>query len=305
MKILDNILQAVGSTPLVRLNNFSTHYVVRPIIAKVESVEPGGSIKDRAALEMVERAEREGKLKSGGTIIEPTSGNTGIGLAVVAACRGYKVVLTMPESMSIERRRLLAAYGARIVLTDAEEGMTGAIKKAKELLAATPGAFMPGQFDNPANPDAHYKTTAPEIWRDTEGEISVFVAGVGTGGTITGCARYLKEQSMSIKVVGAEPDDSPVLSGGQAGPHALQGIGAGFVPSVMDVKLCDDIIRVTTEQAFDCARVLAKKEGILCGISAGAALYAAVVASKKYQGNVVVVLPDTGDRYLSTELFGQ
>ncbi len=304
MKILDNILQAVGKTPLVRLNNFSAYYGVSPIIAKVEGVEPGGSIKDRAALEMINDAERQGLIKQGGTIIEPTSGNTGIGLALVAACRGYKVILTMPETMSIERRKLLAAYGAQIVLTEGAKGMAGAIQKAEELLKETPGAFMPGQFDNAANPRAHYNTTGPEIWQDTDGSIDVLVAGAGTGGTITGCARYLLEKNPEIKIVAAEPADSPVLSGGAPGAHALQGIGAGFIPQIMDTDLCTDIIRVTKEQAFDCARVIARTEGILCGISAGAALHAALIAAKKYRDrNIVVILPDTGDRYLSTDLF--
>lgn len=306
MKILDNILQAVGKTPLVRLNNFSAHYGINPIIAKVEGVEPGGSIKDRAALKMIDDAEKRGLIKQGGTIIEPTSGNTGIGLALVAACRGYKLILTMPETMSIERRKLLAAYGAEIVLTQGSKGMAGAIEKAEELLKNTPGAYMPGQFDNTSNPDAHYNTTAPEIWQDTDGMVDVFVAGVGTGGTLTGCARYLLEQNPDITIVAAEPSDSPVLSGGAPGAHALQGIGAGFIPQIMDVELCSDIVRVTTEQAFECARLLARTEGILCGISAGAALYAATVAAKKYEGkNIVVILPDTGDRYLSTPLFSQ
>ena len=304
MKILDNILQAVGNTPLVRLNNFSAHYGVSPIIAKVEGVEPGGSVKDRTALGMIERAEREGLIKKGGTIIEPTSGNTGIGLAIVAACRGYKVILTMPETMSIERRKLLAAYGAEIVLTEGAKGMAGAIQKAEELLRQTDGAYMPAQFDNTANPEVHYKTTAPEIWRDTDSKLDVFVAGVGTGGTLTGCAEFFKQHNSEVKIVAAEPADSPVLSGGKSGAHALQGIGAGFVPQIMRLDLCDDVIRVTTEQAFDCARVIAKTEGILCGISSGAALFAAVEAGRKYEGKqIVVLLPDTGDRYLSTDLF--
>ena len=276
------------------------------LLGKLESCNPAGSVKDRAALAMILDAEERGLLHPGGTIIEPTSGNTGIGLAAMGIPRGYRVILTMPDSMSAERRALLSAYGAELVLTPGEAGMAGAISKAEELAAALPGSFIPGQFSNPANAQAHYRTTGPEIWQDTEGKVDAFVAGVGSGGTITGVGRYLKEQNSALQVVAVEPAGSPVLSGGEAGPHGLQGIGGGFVPEVLDTRVYDQILQVTEENAYAAARLLARTEGVLVGISAGAALWAATELSRQpaWAGkSLVVLLPDTGDRYLSTPLF--
>ena len=296
--------ELIGHTPLLKPERLAPG---ANLLLKLEYLNPAGSVKDRAALAMVLDAEDRGLLTPGSIIIEPTSGNTGIGLAAVAAVRGYRCIIVMPDSMSAERIRLMEAYGAEVVLTPGAKGMTEAIRKAEELAKEHPGSFIPGQFVNPANAMAHYRTTGPEIWADTDGEVDVFVAGVGTGGTITGTGRYLKEQNPNVQIVGVEPADSPVLSGGNAGKHGLQGIGAGFVPEVLDVKVLDRVITVTTEQAYDAARQLAKKEGILVGISSGAALYAALQLTKDtaYQGKTIVaLLPDTGDRYLSTELFG-
>ncbi len=293
--------ELIGHTPLLKPERLAPG---TNLLLKLEYLNPAGSVKDRAALEMVLDAEKRGILKPGHVIIEPTSGNTGIGLAAVAAVRGYRCIIVMPDSMSAERIRLMEAYGAQVVLTPGAEGMTGAIRKAEELAMEYPGSFIPGQFKNPANAKAHYKTTGPEIWSDTDGKVDVFVAGVGTGGTITGTGRYLKEQSPGIQIVGVEPADSAVLSGRTAGKHGLQGIGAGFVPAVLDVSILDRIITVTTEQAYEAARKLARTEGILVGISSGAALYAALQISREEpQKTVVVLLPDTGDRYLSTNLF--
>ena len=278
------------------------------LLAKLEYLNPAGSVKDRAALAMILDAEERGVLRPGAAIIEPTSGNTGIGLAAIGIPRGYRVILTMPDSMSLERRTLLAAYGAELVLTPGSEGMAGAIRKAEELAQSLPGSFLPGQFSNPANAQAHYRTTGPEIWQDAEGRVDAFVAGVGSGGTITGVGRYLKEQNRSIQVVAVEPAGSPVLSGGKAGPHGLQGIGGGFVPEVLDTGIYDQVLQVTEADAYAAARLLARTEGILVGISAGAALWAATALSRQpaWSGRrMVVLLPDTGDRYLSTPLFAQ
>ena len=299
--------QLIGSTPLLELCNLQKKLGLKArILAKLEYFNPAGSVKDRVGLAMIDDAEAMGLLKPGATIIEPTSGNTGIGLALVAAARGYKAIIVMPDSMSLERRMLMAAYGAELVLTPGGQGMTAAIEKAKELAAAIPGSFIPDQFNNPANADAHYRTTGPEIWGDTDGEVDVFVAGVGTGGTITGTGRYLKERKPGVKVIAVEPADSPLLSGGKAASHGLQGIGANFIPSVLDTKIYDEITCVTTEQAYEAARLLGRTEGVVVGISAGAALHAAVEAAKKAENEgktIVVLLPDTGDRYLSTPMF--
>ena len=306
--IASSIEKLIGNTPLVRLNRV-TEGAKATVLAKVEAFNPGGSVKDRIAWAMIDAAEREGLIERGKTtIVEPTSGNTGIGLALVAAVRGYSLVLTMPETMTIERRRLLAAYGAKLVLTSAEGGMTEAIRKAEELVAQTPDAFMPQQFKNPANPQIHQKTTAEEIWRDTDGQLDVFVAGVGTGGTITGVARALKPRKADIEFIAVEPAKSPVLSGGEPGPHKIQGIGAGFIPDVLDVEIVDEIIQVTDGDAALMTRRLVAEEGILCGISSGAAAHAAIeVAGRPSSAGktIVVVLPDTGERYLSGDLFGQ
>ena len=299
--------QLIGSTPLLELTHVEKNLGLKAkLLAKLEYFNPAGSVKDRVGLAMIDDAEKKGILKPGATIIEPTSGNTGIGLALVAAARGYRAIIVMPDSMSMERRMLMGAYGAELVLTPGGQGMTAAIEKAKELAAEIPGSFIPDQFNNPANAMAHYRTTGPEIWKDTDGEVDVFVAGVGTGGTITGTGRYLKEQKESVKVVAVEPADSPLLSGGKAASHGLQGIGANFVPGVLDTAIYDSIACVTTEEAYAAARMLGKTEGILVGISAGAALHASIEEAKKAENEgktIVVLLPDTGDRYLSTAMF--
>jgi cysteine synthase A len=302
--IFDDITASIGFTPLVRINKLNAGGAT--ILAKLESRNPCGSVKDRIALAMVEDAENKGLIKQGTVIIEPTSGNTGIGLAFVCAAKGYQLILTMPESMSIERRRILAMFGAKLVLTPAAEGMKGAIKKADELVSQTPNAFMPQQFKNPANPQVHRETTAEEIWADTDGEVDFFVAGVGTGGTITGCGEVLKNRNKNLKVIAVEPKDSPVLSGGKPGPHKIQGIGAGFLPDVLNREIIDEIIQVTNQDAMETARQLASKEGILSGISSGAAVWAAVQVSQRPENKgktIVVILPDTGERYISTEMF--
>ncbi len=307
MKIYSDIKDLVGNTPLLCPKVYNArHAGGANILCKLEYLNPAGSTKDRAALYMIEAAEEKGLLTKGATIIEPTSGNTGIGLCAIAASRGYSVVLTMPDSMSVERCRLLNAYGARLILTPGEKGMQGAIDKAMELAAATPNSFIPAQFENEANARAHYETTGPEIWRDTEGAIDLLIAGVGTGGTLSGTARYLKEQNPDIRVVAVEPAGSPLLSGGKAGPHGLQGIGANFIPSLLDRSLIDEVFPVEEEEAYVAAQSLAREQGILVGISAGAALFAATVlaADPENEGKtMVVILPDTGDRYLSTPLY--
>ena len=305
--IYSSVDQLIGHTPLLELTNIEKEYALPArLVAKVESFNPAGSVKDRVALSMILAAEAEGKLTPGATIIEPTSGNTGIGLCAVAAARGYKAIIVMPDTMSVERQLLMKAYGAELVLTDGKGGMAAAISKADELAAAIPNAIVAGQFINPANPAAHEATTGPEIWADTDGQVDIFVCGVGTGGTITGTGRYLKSMNSAVKVVGMEPAGSPVLSGGKAGSHGLQGIGAGFVPAVLDVNVMDEVVTVTEEEAYAAGRLLARREGILAGISSGAALHAAIeVASRPENAGktVVVLLPDTGDRYLSTPLF--
>lgn len=307
-RIYQKATELIGGTPLMHVNRFSKENGVKEgqILAKLEYLNPAGSIKDRVALKMVEDAEEKGILTPGATIIEPTSGNTGIGLALVAAAKGYRTILTLPETMSEERRILLKAYGAKLVLTDGAAGMSGAIAKAEELQKEIPGSMILGQFDNPANPAAHEATTGPEIWEDTEGQVDIFVAGVGTGGTITGIGRYLKEKKPSIHIVAVEPADSPILSGGAAGAHGLQGIGAGFVPSILDTEIYDEVMTVTTKEAYDCGRKIATCEGILVGITSGAALHAAVQLAKRPENEgktIVALLPDSGDRYLSTPMF--
>ena len=305
--IYTSVEQLIGRTPLLELTHIEKEYSLPArLVAKVESFNPAGSVKDRVALSMILAAEAEGKLIPGATIIEPTSGNTGIGLCAVAAARGYKTVIVMPDTMSVERMKLMKAYGAELVLTDGAGGMTAAIEKANELAATIPGAIVAGQFENPANPAAHEATTGPEIWADTDGQVDIFVCGVGTGGTITGTGRYLKSQNPAVKVVGVEPAGSPVLSGGKVGAHGLQGIGAGFIPTVLDVSIMDEIVTVTEAEAYEAGRLLARKEGILAGISSGAALHTAIVVASRPENTektVVVLLPDTGDRYLSTPLF--
>ena len=305
-KIRNSILETVGSTPLVRINSLNTG--VAEVLVKVESRNPGGSVKDRVGIAMVEDAEARGLIKPGSCIVEPTSGNTGIGLAVAAAVKGYKLILTMPDTMSIERRKLLAAFGAKIELTPGADGMSGAIARAKEILAENPGSWMPQQFENPANPAAHYAATGPEIWNDCDGKIDLFVAGVGTGGTLSGVAKYLKEKSPAVQVVAVEPADSPLLSGGTAGPHKLQGIGANFIPATLDRSCVDQVIPVTDQDAGETARACAAREGILIGISGGAALYAGLTLSAKPENagkRIVVLLPDSGERYLSSWLFAE
>ncbi|MBQ3135110.1 MAG: cysteine synthase A [Oscillospiraceae bacterium] len=306
-RIYRSVEQLIGNTPLLELARYgAAHEVKATLLAKLEFLNPGGSAKDRVGVAMLNDAEQRGLLSPGSIIIEPTSGNTGIGLACVAAARGYRVILTMPDTMSAERRTMLQAYGAELVLTPGELGMQGSIDKANELAAANPGSFIPGQFTNPANVNAHYTTTGPEIWRDTDGKVDVFVAGVGTGGTLTGTGRYLKEQNPNIELVAVEPAGSPLLSGGVAGPHGLQGMGANFIPAILDTELYDKVIPVTEEQAYQTGRDLARREGVLCGISSGAALYAATRLAKlpEYAGKTIaVLLPDSGDRYFSTPMF--
>lgn len=305
--IYKGALGLIGNTPLVELTHIEKAFNLEAkILAKLEYFNPSGSVKDRIAKEMIEDAEEKGLLKEGSTIIEPTSGNTGIGLAAIAAAKGYRAILTMPETMSVERRNILKAYGAEIVLTEGSKGMKGAIAKAEELAKEIEGSFIPGQFDNPANPKVHYETTGPEIWRDTDGKVDAFVAGVGTGGTVTGTGKYLKEQNSDVKVVAVEPASSPVLSQGKAGAHKIQGIGAGFVPKVLDTAVYDEIITVENDDAFAASKELTKKEGILTGISSGAALYAALQLAQRpeFEGKTIVaLLPDSGDRYYSTPLF--
>lgn len=305
--IYKSAAEIIGKTPLVEVTKVEkAHNVNARVLVKIEYRNPAGSVKDRAALYMIQDAEEKGLLKEGSVIIEPTSGNTGIGLAALAAVRGYRVILTMPETMSVERRNILKAYGAEIVLTPGSEGMKGAIDKAEELAKEIEGAFIPGQFDNPANAKAHYETTGPEIWNDTDGEVDIFVAGVGTGGTITGTGRFLKEKNANIKVVAVEPADSPVLSEGRAGAHKIQGIGANFVPSLLDTTIYDEIIRVESDDAFAASKELTKREGILTGISSGAALHAGLELASRPENEgktIVVLLPDSGDRYYSTPLF--
>ncbi len=306
-KIYRSAEELIGGTPLVAVSRLAGQEAAKAeVLVKLEYLNPAGSVKDRAAQAMIQDAEERGLLKPGATIIEPTSGNTGIGLAVVAAVRGYRTILTMPETMSIERRNILKAYGAQVVLTEGAKGMTGAIEKAQELAREIPGSFIPGQFDNPANPAAHRRTTGPEIWNDTDGKVDVFVAGVGSGGTITGVGEYLKEKNPAVKIVAVEPSDSPVLSEGKAGPHKIQGIGAGFVPKALNTQVYDEILKVDHEDAFETARKLTRTEGIMTGISSGAALFAALQIAKRpeYAGKTIVaLLPDSGDRYYSTPLF--
>ena len=307
MGIYRRITDLIGGTPLLELVNYERkNKLEATLLAKLEYFNPAGSIKDRIAMAMLDDAEAKGLLKPGAVIIEPTSGNTGIGLAAVGAARGYRVILTMPETMSVERRNLLKAYGAELVLTDGSKGMKGAIAKAQELAEATPGSFIPGQFNNPANPEIHRRTTGPEIWADTEGKVDIFVAGVGTGGTITGVGEYLKSQKPDVKIVAVEPAGSPVLSQGKSGPHKIQGIGAGFVPETLNTAVYDEIIAVENDAAFAVGREIARTEGVLVGISSGAALYAATELAKRPENKgkvIVALLPDTGDRYLSTPLF--
>ena len=300
-----NILETLGNTPLVEISAKLNGSAAK-VFAKVESFNPGGSAKDRVAVEMIAAAERAGKLAPGGTVIEPTSGNTGVGLALVSAVKGYRMILVMPDNMSVERIRLAKAYGAEVVLTPGADGMRGSIAKAEELHRTTPNSFIPQQFDNPANPAAHEKTTGPEIWSDLDGQVDCFVAGVGTGGTVTGVARFLKAKNSAVKIVGIEPDASPLISKGVSGPHKLQGIGANFIPSIFDRSLVDEVVCVSAEDAGETARALGAKEGILCGITSGAAMWAALELAKRpeFAGkNIVALLPDTGERYLSTWLF--
>lgn len=307
MRIFSSAEQLIGHTPLVRLQRLEKALNLEcELVAKVEMFNPGGSVKDRVGLNMVDDMEKKGLLKEGGTIIEPTSGNTGIGLALVCALRGYHLIIVMPDSMSPERRKVMQALGAEVVLSPGKDGMAGCIAVAERLQQNTPGSIIAGQFDNPANPEAHFLSTGPEIWQDTEGMVDVFVAGVGTGGTLTGTGKYLKEKNPALHIIAVEPASSPLLSGGKAGPHGLQGIGANFVPSILDCHLYDEVMPVTEADAYAAARMLGKMEGLLCGISAGAALHAAMAAAGRPENKgkrVVVLLPDTGDRYLSTDLF--
>ena len=307
MKISDKITDLIGKTPLLKLNNYiNDNKLDADIVGKLEYFNPAGSVKDRIAKAMIDEAEATGVLQPGSVIIEPTSGNTGIGLAAVAASRGYKIILTMPETMSVERRNLLKAYGAELVLTDGSKGMKGAIEKAQELSESTPNSFIPSQFTNSANPKAHFNTTGPEIWEDTDGKVDIFVAGVGTGGTVSGVGKYLKSKNPNVKVVAVEPAGSPVLTKGTPGPHKIQGIGAGFVPETLDTDVYDEVIAVENEDALETGRTLARKEGLLVGISSGAAVYAATVLAKRPENKgkvIVALLPDTGERYLSTPMF--
>ena len=308
-KIYKTADELIGKTPLLELSHIEDEYKLEAnIIAKVEYFNPAGSVKDRIAKKMIDEAIKEGKINKDTVLIEPTSGNTGIGLASVAAAKGLKLIVTMPETMSVERRNIIKAYGAEIVLTEGVKGMNGAIEKANELAKEYPNSFIPGQFDNPNNPKVHFETTGPEIYEDTDGKVDIFVAGVGTGGTITGVGTYLKSKNKDIKVVAVEPESSPVLSEGKSGPHKIQGIGAGFVPKVLDTSIYDEIIRVSNEDAFATGKLIGKKEGILVGISSGAAVFAAIELAKKEENkgkNIVVLLPDTGDRYLSTPMFSE
>lgn len=307
MAIFNSVLDMVGGTPLLEAGNLERELGLKAkILMKLEYLNPAGSVKDRIAKAMILDAKERGKLQEGAVLIEPTSGNTGIGLASMAVSLGYRLILTMPETMSVERRNILKAYGAEIVLTDGARGMTGAIEKAKELAKEIPNSFIPGQFENPVNPKAHIETTGPEIWKDTQGQVDIFVAGVGTGGTITGVGTYLKEKNPNVKIVAVEPSDSPVLSGGKPGPHKLQGIGAGFVPETLNMEIYDEILTISSEEAFSSARQIAKKEGVLVGISSGAAFAAAEKLAKRPENEektIVVLLPDSGDRYYSTPLF--
>lgn len=306
-RVVQSARELIGNTPLLRLNRFEKELGIEAqIYAKLESFNPAGSVKDRIALAMIERAEQEGLLKRGSVIVEPTSGNTGIGLAAIAASKGYRIILTMPETMSVERRKLLKAYGAELVLTEGPLGMKGAIAKAEELAKTIPNAFVPSQFENPANPDVHYRTTGREIYEALEGNVDALIAGIGTGGTISGAGRFLKEKNKDVWVVASEPFDAPLLSEGRAGPHKIQGWAAGFIPKTLDTKIYDEILKVKTEEAFDKARLLAKIEGVLVGISSGAALHSAVEYAQRAENkgkNIVVILPDNGERYLSTALF--
>lgn len=309
MTVYKAISDLIGNTPLVELTHIEEKEGLdASVVAKVEFFNPAGSVKDRIAKKMIEDAEKKGLIKPGATLIEPTSGNTGIGIASVAAAKGYKAIMTMPETMSVERRNLLKAYGAKVVLTDGKAGMKGAIAKAKELVATIPNSFIPSQFENPSNPQAHYESTGPEIWKDTEGKVDIFVAGVGTGGTVSGTGKYLKDQNPNVKVVAVEPATSPVLSEGHAGPHGIQGIGAGFVPNILDTSVYDEVFTVTNEQAYETGRLIAHNEGMLVGISSGAATYAAIQIAKRPENKgktIVVLLPDTGERYLSTPMFSE
>ena len=309
MTVYKAISDLIGNTPLVELTHIEEKEGLDArVVAKVEFFNPAGSVKDRIAKKMIEDAEKAGKIKPGATLIEPTSGNTGIGIASVAAAKGYKAIMTMPETMSVERRNLLKAYGAKVVLTDGKTGMKGAIAKAKELAATIPNSFIPSQFENPSNPQAHYESTGPEIWKDTEGKVDIFVAGVGTGGTVSGTGKYLKDQNPNVKVIAVEPATSPVLSQGYAGPHGIQGIGAGFVPNTLDTSVYDEVFTVTNEQAYETGRLIAHNEGMLVGISSGAATYAAIQIAKRPENKgktIVVLLPDTGERYLSTPMFAE
>ena len=306
-KIYKSVEELIGRTPLMELSNLKDKLELNvTLLAKVEALNPGGSAKDRVAKRMVEDAEKAGILKEGATIIEPTSGNTGIGLAVMAAARGYRAIIVMPDSMSMERRLLMTAFGAELVLTDGAKGMSGAIEKAKELAKEIPDSFIPGQFDNPSNPAAHYDTTGPEIWEDTDGKVDIFVAGIGTGGTLSGTGKYLKEQNPDVKIIGVEPASSPLLTKGEAGPHGLMGMGANFVPATLDQDIYDEVLTATEEESYEAGRLIARNEGLLVGISSGAALHAALEAAKRPENagkTIVVLLPDTGERYLSTPMF--